>query len=441
MRNKGGSIKQLKNGKWLWTGYYIDENGKEHRPNRTYNTEAEAEAKRKEELELQLTSKRIKEDKNLTVKAYYEYWVKTYWDEDETNYKITTTTNWQSLYNAHLLPVIGNHKIDNIGIQKLNEYFVKLERDKKTKNNIKSALMSMLKVACYTESIISSELLSKYENGIIATPKIKNVIATNKTKAKEPYKPKPKVFNVLLEEEYQTIIKKMLDKNLYYANAIIILYETGLRAEELAFTEEDIQVFKAEVPSADYGSIDINKCIKRTRKTTTNKSQLVISYRLKTENAYRKVPLNSNAIRAIERQLEYKKRHRIDSPYVFCTKNGNLLEQRLVLRSFHETIKCLQNEGKEINIRGLHSLRKLFCKRLRDLNNTDWEKIKTIMGHSSSDVTKKNYYSIADEQIVEEALKMNLNTPSIHNSIINERNDERADDFSLYDGTEILIEE
>ena len=53
-------------------------------------------------------------------------------------------------------------------------------------------------------------------------------------------------------------------RNLYYSNAIEFLYETGLRVEELAFTEKDIVIQKGKVPSADHDYVYIHRCIKKT---------------------------------------------------------------------------------------------------------------------------------------------------------------------------------
>ena len=76
MRNQGGSIKKLQNGKYLWTGYIIDENGKKHRPNRTFNTKAEADAFKKSFLLAVQGSEELLRNRytGLTVEAYYKIW-------------------------------------------------------------------------------------------------------------------------------------------------------------------------------------------------------------------------------------------------------------------------------------------------------------------------------------------------------------------------------
>ena len=48
--NKGGTIKKLPNGKYMWVGYYKDDDGKIHRPSRTFKTLKEAEEHRKTEM-------------------------------------------------------------------------------------------------------------------------------------------------------------------------------------------------------------------------------------------------------------------------------------------------------------------------------------------------------------------------------------------------------
>ena len=91
--------------------------------------------------------------------------------------------------------------------------------------------------------------------------------------------------------------------------------------------------------------------------------------------------------------LEEKK---IKSKYLFCSQNGKPTDSRNVLRAFHSAIDRTNKEWTDlppIEKRGLHSLRKLYCKHLKDEANFEWEEIKTILGHSDVKVTIQYYYS------------------------------------------------
>lgn len=407
--SKGGSIRKLRNGKYQWVGYYKDEDGKIHRPTRSFNTLKEALERQEQENEKALTVKKLKNNEDYTVNEYFELWKKAYW-HDESRYSVSTVAKWKSLFNLHILPYIGNDKIDNINFDKLNDHLNSSNLSKKSKGNVRQGIQSML--ACAFED----KLIYEVNTDEVST----------QSKKKKNYK----VYNVLSESNYRAIIKYMTQHKMYYTNAIIVLYECGLRIEELAFTEKDIKIQRGSVPSADFGKVEINRAIKRTPGLDGEKSTLFVSEYLKSSHAHRVVPLTSVAIRAIENQIEYKKKHNIKSEYVFCSSKGTLMDQRNVLRSFHSAIEgANREEGLDIPKRGLHSLRKLFCKRMVDEVKMDWELLRYVMGHGTSEITKKHYYSVAESDVLQIAKNINLNTPSIHQSMIAEAN---ADEIPEY---------
>lgn len=399
--NKGGTIKKLPNGKYMWVGYYKDDDGKIHRPSRTFKTLKEAEEHRKTEEERALIANKLKTGRDYTFKEYFELWKALTW-RDETYYSFTTIDRWKSVFEKHILPFIGDHKIDNINYDALNLYFSKSELSRKSLGNIRQAIKAVLIFAEDDDLINSAETVKKL--------KIKR-----KGKNKQY-----KVYNILEEEDYFIIIDYMKKRNLYYSNAIEFLYETGLRVEELAFTEKDIVIKKGKVPSADHGYVYIHRCIKRTP-GLNEKSVLCISEYLKSSSAIRNVPLSSNAIRAIERQLKYKKDHNVKSPYVFCSKVGTLIDERNMLTSFHSCVDKINEAGEHhVSKRGLHSLRKLFCKRMVDVVKVDWETLKEVMGHANSEITKNYYYTISKRDIMDLSYRMNMETPDIFDKIVGE---------------------
>lgn len=406
--NKGGTIKKLNNGRYLWVGYYKDEDGREHRPSRTFKTLKEAEEHRRNEVEKALTISKLKSGRDYTFKEYFELWRSLTW-EDETYYSYTTINNWKYVFNKHVLPFIGGCKLDNINYDSLNDYFSKSELSRKSLHNIRQAIKAVLIFAEDDELIHSAESIKKLK-------------IRRKGKNKQY-----KVFNILEQEEYEVIIDYMKKRNLYYSNAIEFLYETGLRVEELAFTDKDLVIKRGKVPSADCGYVHIHRCIKKTP-GINSKSQLCISEYLKSSSAVRNVPLSSKAIRAIERQSKYKKEHGVDSEYVFCSKVGTLIDERNMLTSFHSCVDQINKTGDyQVPKRGLHSLRKLFCKRMVDVVGVDWELLKEIMGHSDSNVTKNFYYSISKRDILDLSFRINAETPDIRGRMVYEENIDSAD--------------
>ena len=91
--------------------------------------------------------------------------------------------------------------------------------------------------------------------------------------------------------------------------------------------------------------------------------------------------------------MEWKEENGIKSDYIFCTRTGALIEERNILRAFHSACDAVGVER-----RGLHSLRKLFCKTLKDLP-LDWEQVRIIMGHESVKVTQDYYYSMDTDEM------------------------------------------
>ena len=99
--NKGGTIKKLPNGKYMWVGYFKDENGKIHRPNRTFKTLKEAEEHRKTEEDRALIANKLKTGRDYTFKEYFELWKALTW-QDETYYSFTTIDRWKSVFDPNL---------------------------------------------------------------------------------------------------------------------------------------------------------------------------------------------------------------------------------------------------------------------------------------------------------------------------------------------------
>ncbi len=389
---KGGTVVK-KNGKYLWVGYFVDENGKTKRPTKTFDTKREAEAYQKLQLEESKHIKNLKTNTDYTVREFYLLWQKeTQWDTEKF-YKITTTNNWRYTFDRHILPYIGNEKLQNIDYTRLQEHLNNEKLSQKTCKNILKDIKSMLKYA-YS---ISDDLII--------------IDKLDKVKIKIEKDDRAKIFNLLAESDYQTILAYMKTKDLYYTNLIEFLHETGVRIEEaLAIKPEDINTHRKTV--AIYKAIKRKNITNKIRDKSTVNTALVLSYYLKSSSAGRVIPLLEYAERAVEAQQAMLREKGIVSEFLFPTRTGKPADARNVLRSFHDSIKAcnrIRDTQSKIPIRGLHSLRKLFCKRMRDETEIDWERLAKLMGHSNSDVTKKYYYSMTDEDIFEIAKLINAN--------------------------------
>ena len=191
------------------------------------------------------------------------------------------------------------------------------------------------------------------------------------------------------------VIARMTEQCSQFAPVIKFLRQTGVRAEELCVKQSDIKGRK----------ITIERAVKRKDyQDDTKKSSLTISKYLKTSASYRTIPLSDTALKAIREAIEWKQERGIHSEYIFCTGTGALIEQRNILRAFHSACNAVGIEK-----RGLHSLRKLFCKTLKDLP-LDWEQVRAIMGHETVQVTQRFYYSMDSDDIDDIAAKLSAKT-------------------------------
>lgn len=364
---KGGTIYKEGN-KWIWKSPPYDGG---RRTRKSFDTLQEAEAQR--ELFL---AKYIPGRNNyvcgMTVREAYERWRKYTW-KDESLYTYNTQSRYASSYRKHILPYIGDLKVDKLNMDPFNRHLQEMADNglkAKTIKNTKQALSTMLR---YAKKIgwIDIDNSDKMEDIDVANGRSVEIV------------------NVISESEYKRIYYGLnVSMCSMYAPIVKFIKNTGVRAEELAIKEEDIAG----------NTLKIRRAVKR-KEDVKGHSKLVVTEVLKSSSAYRTVPLNDEAKKAIREFTQWKKEKGIESEYIFCTSRGNLLEYRSILRAFHTAIDRANDDGGcYIEKRGLHSLRKLFCKTLYD-KVQDWEKTRRIMGHSAESVTKQFYYDLNFDDI------------------------------------------
>ena len=351
-----GTVRQ-KDGKWIWVGYYRDEHGKIKRPTKTFNTEKEALLYQAEQIS-KTTIKKEMRSKDISLEDVFKLWLK------ETDVAETTKRSITHNFNAHILPQIGQSKIKNLPCVNFSNYLKKLVEDgksEKTTYNIYTDLKTVVNYAI-DEGIIYENPLEEF-----------NV----------PKQTKPKrIVNNLNQEEYDKIMLNDENRKSFYYNCILFLGETGLRVSELAIKEDDIEFVKVEDETVPLVFLD--KTVKRILQADNKTTKLQIIEQMKTDNSSRIIYLNGFAMSAVEKQIEWKRKNNIKSPFIFTTSTGTLLEQRNVLRAFHNFCKNAQVEKK-----GLHSLRKCFINRALQNGITPFDLAK-FTGHSVQTMFK--YY-------------------------------------------------
>ena len=368
---KGGSVFQQGN-RWIYKGFIYMENGEKKRYRKSFATEEQAQHYRDCVIrDLNLNVKR--EQPKLTVEEAYKKWRLITW-QDEDYYSYNTQRGYESVYNKHILPTIGTHYIDNLNSLDLHMHLkaqAEKGKSKKTINNIVQALKALLDFA--------------EENEWITTNNAKKI---KKPRVKQQNR--EQIVNVVANSELEKVYAYLKSKKSHFAEIIRFLAYSGVRAEELSIKEEDV------LPD----SILIKQAFKRHKDVNTNKSKLKVSKVLKTKSAYRKIPLTNELKSCIEEFRALKKAKNIKSEYLFCSTKGTLLEQRNILRAYHNALERCNLEK-----RGLHSMRKLCCKTYFDASE-DWEITRRFLGHSSAAVTQKYYYTLDSDDLTRYAKKI-----------------------------------
>ena len=144
----------------------------------------------------------------------------------------------------------------------------------------------------------------------------------------------------------------------HYRYAIQFMAHTGIRFSELSILKENID-FERKI-------IWIKSYVQRVYsdyKTKTTK--LAVFGYPKTSSAYRVIEMTPQVEKILHNQLEMLDEQQIQSEYVFCNRNGGVIEERNLLRYYQS---ALEKAG--FNKKGIYSLRKLYIYTGGNLNVT-----------------------------------------------------------------------
>lgn len=307
----------------------------------------------------------------MTVEEAYKVWQNDYWSV-EGNLLENTIRSYISIYNKHLLPVIGDCQLDKINVEKLQGYYNFLANNSikpKSIKNINQALVAMLQYF-HKKKEISDIQIDK-----IVLPKQRH---TNE------------IANPIAENEYVKLLPYLQG---HYKWVIPFIAETGVRVEEIAIPLSCID-FENKL-------IHIRFAVKRKYTDFEQQTtQLVCSPYLKAEASYRTIPITPTVEIIINNQLKHLEINNIKSDFLFPNTRGEIAEPRNLLRYYHEV---LDKAG--LKHRGLSSLRKLFIKRMV-LGGMQPKVLQKIVGHSEFSTTMKYYMIIDDNDKKQEAMKV-----------------------------------
>lgn len=373
-----GTIVKLDNGKWKWRGHYYDETtGKQHRPTKTFNTRKEAEAYRETVFKTDHI-KKVLSKPNMTVREAYTKWQKEVWKVDG-NLSDNTIRGYIGIYNKHILPLVGDNDLKKIDSDKIQRYYNKLKKEgrtRKTIKNINQAFDALMKF-CIIKKLLDSNPLDK-----VIIPK-----ESMKKRAEEAT-----FADAITEQEY-ALVKPHLSG--IYQYALQFIAESGIRPEEIALREEDVDCEKQV--------IHIRRAVKRQTTDFENyKSKKIESDELKSVKAYRTIPMTVSLYAILQSQEALLKELGIDSPYVFPNSVGKILDLRNLLTAWHNA--CRKAEVPE---RGIKCLRKLYITR-RVREKIDPKTLQHLVGHESITTTLAFYQILDMDEIKSEANKVDV---------------------------------
>ncbi len=197
---------------------------------------------------------------------------------------------------------------------------------------------------------------------------------------------KTKKITSLSKEEFKqllstaSLIKKNGDPIYQYAPAIVFMLNIGLRSGELlALTWDKIDYNKRLA----YINVSASTVINRDENSITKTKRIISD--AKTLNGVRYIPLNTQAIKALECIAEYNEKYHIKSQFVVCTRLGEIVTHR----SFQSCLdRLIIKSG--LNHIGTHSLRHSFASILLQ-SEGNIKIVSDLLVHGNTSITYNTY--------------------------------------------------
>lgn len=318
--------------------------------------------------------------KKMTVESYMTHWLE---NVKKPEVKPGSYDRIEQSLTYQIFPVIGNIQINAL-----------------TSNDVQKMINSILETRSYsTAKKAYNNLNACMELGVQRGEIIKNPVKGVKlpsSKSKEK-----KAVTAYTPEEIEDIVNeaKRTYKNgtpVYrYGYLIILILNTGMReGEPLYLKWKDVDLEKRRI----YIHGDVVEV--KNRDENAKSSYICIEQETpKTDKSTRYIPLNDNAVEALENLRKLIK----DKDRVISTKNHTILSPRKVYRTMENILTACKITGKT-NL--VHALRHTFATTLIR-NGVDIKAVSEILGHEDVSTTLKIYHHTIEEQ--KHAAVMTLN--------------------------------
>lgn len=309
---------------------------------------------------------------NITLDAWFDRWMKIY---KEKSVRPNTKREYTHIYNKSISPYIGNRNINSL-VKSDVQWLI----DKAHEDNYKYERQNKIKV-------ILTDMFSRAIED--------NLMVRNPTSGVKLRADKKVVAKALTLEEQNTFFD--FCKNTFYDNLFNVAVNTGLRPGELfALQLSDVNM------DEDY--IDVNKTLVY-QKYLDDEHKTFHVEPPKTNQSYRKVPINSVCRTYLERQFELKrvvsqKRPKQKNEYLFVTKFNTPLNSVIysdAIKAVIRQINLMRSFDNQFEVFSGHTFRHTFATRCFEAG-VNGKVVQSYLGHASLKMTMDLYTHVTEEK-------------------------------------------
>lgn len=295
-------------------------------------------------------------NRNITLDAYFEEWLKGKRNTTKSN----SLKTYSNFYKNHISPDLGGRKIQKIERREV----VRLQESLLTKLSPVSCNMVLRILRTILNDAVKDDIIIK--NPAAGIPKIKET-----EKATDTY------HRALTETEQAAFMSEAESELLFEMLALMLC--TGMRSGEAA--------------ALTWGDIDYKNNVIHITKTLTytENGALIVGETPKSEAGRRDIPLTAQSKAVLIRQRD---KYGVCIPFVknnvFNSIGGGLVSNQAINRAITDTLGRLESKGVQIEHFTSHALRDTFATRYIEMGGS-LQTLKTILGHSSFAMTADLY--------------------------------------------------
>lgn len=363
-----GSITKLQNGTYqarISTGY--NENGKRQRKAKYFKTKKEAQEWLLE-VRNEVKNDTYIEPSKMTVGQWIDIWLHEY---KKRSVKPQTYEDYYCMNNAHIKPLLGMYKLNDLRTDIIQKYINELSNKKLSVTTIRHVYVIL---HCALQQAVNVELIKKnVANSVILPKSIKNEV---------------KVLSLKEQESFIEYAKTVPQSELF-----ILALATGLRQGELlALTWDDID-FENSI-------LKVNKTQVEFKDYDEPNSKYRIDYNPpKTKSSNRTVPLLPEIV-VMLKDMKEKQCKSLDTNLLFYNYKGKALYSTVIRKRFHRIMNMAGIEGLHF-----HCLRHTFATRCLE-NGVELRVVQEFLGHSSINMTANLYTHVLPDKKKDSIMKL-----------------------------------